>query len=236
MKGTEMTKYALFVLLIPAFAWAQPTPCAGKLGKEIVECVEAAYPDRLVTGVSVETRQANMMFVRDRVIETARCAGLDVGLNLKRGGPSISFDFLAWRRDGRTEGVDIGSAYDDTNRPLNLQWHTYGPPDYGFPTYKAYGPVNCLIGPLPPLPPPVTQPLTVDVTPLWNTITALQGDTAHLRALVAQLETALANESTDRMGADDAMRAQVQELASKPLPTVCAARGPFGIPIRCELR
>lgn len=117
--------------------------CAGSTGKLIVECVEKAYPSRLAARVSLQTRTANMQFLRDRIIETSKCKGLDVGLNLKRGGPSISTDFLVWRHDGLTEGVDIGAGYDDTSKPLNLIWHTYGPPNYGHPYYKEYGPARC---------------------------------------------------------------------------------------------
>ena len=84
-----------------------------------------------------------MQFLRDRMIEHAKCRGLDVGHNLKRGGPEISNDFIAWKTNGRLEGVDIASAYDDTGRVLNLMWHRYGPPDYGFPYYKNYGSVSC---------------------------------------------------------------------------------------------
>jgi hypothetical protein len=62
---------------------------------------------------------------------------------LKRGGPEISNDFIAWRTGGHVEGVDIASAYDDTGSTLRLQWHTYGPPDYGFPYFKAFGSANC---------------------------------------------------------------------------------------------
>jgi hypothetical protein len=126
-----------------------PTPatgsvaCAGSTGKLIVECVEKAYPSRLAAGVSLQTRTANMQFLRDRIIETCTCKGLDVGLNLKRGGPSISTDFLVWRHDGLTEGVDIGAGYDDTSKRLNLMWHTYGPPNYGHPYYKDYGHIRC---------------------------------------------------------------------------------------------
>jgi hypothetical protein len=118
-------------------------PCAGNTGKQIVECVEKAYPSLLAAGVSLDTRTANMKFLRDRVIETCKCKGMDVGLNLKRGGPSISTDFLVWRHGGLTEGVDIGAGYDDTKKPLNLIWFTYGPPNYGHPYYKDYGPATC---------------------------------------------------------------------------------------------
>ena len=118
-------------------------PCAGSTGKLIVECVEKAYPSRLAAGVSLQTRTANMQFLRDRIIETCKCKGLDVGLNLKRGGPSISTDFLVWRHDGLTEGVDIAAGNDDTSKRLNLIWHTYGPPNYGHPFYKDYGAIRC---------------------------------------------------------------------------------------------
>ncbi len=51
------------------------------------------------------------------MIEHGKCKGLNLGLNLKRGGPEISADFLVWRRPGQHDmGVDIGSAYDDTSR------------------------------------------------------------------------------------------------------------------------
>ena len=49
-------------------------------------------------------RQANMEFLRDRIIEAGKCGGLDLGLNLKRGGPDISIDFLAWRRSDGAMG------------------------------------------------------------------------------------------------------------------------------------
>jgi hypothetical protein len=117
--------------------------CSGNTGPQIVECVEKQYPSYLAAGVSLQTRASNMQFLRNRIIETAKCKGMDVGLNLKRGGPSISTDFLVWRHGGLTEGVDIGQGYDDTKKKLNLIWHTYGPPNYGHPYYKDYGPVSC---------------------------------------------------------------------------------------------
>ncbi len=98
----------------------------------------------LASGVSLSQRQANMAFLRDRMIEHGKCRGLNLGLNLKRGGPTISYDFIVWRRPGKPDmGVDIGSAYDDTKRRLSLAWHTYDPPNYGHPYYKDFGSVNC---------------------------------------------------------------------------------------------
>lgn len=123
---------------------SNPGSCNSSQGSDIADCIEARYPQYLVAGVSLSRRTANMQFLRDRVIEHARCKGLDVGLNNKRGNPNdISIDFIAWRRNGRVEGVDVGSAWDDTHRRLGLGWHTYGPPNYGHPYFRAYGPVKC---------------------------------------------------------------------------------------------
>jgi hypothetical protein len=80
------------------------------------------YPDRLAAGVSSGQRRANMEFLRDRMVETARCGGMDVAWNAKRGGPEITADGLAWRTQGRTVFVDIGAAYDDTGSTLRLMW------------------------------------------------------------------------------------------------------------------
>jgi len=122
---------------------SNPGACNSSKGSDIADCIEARYPAYLAAGVSLSRRVSNMQFLRDRMIEHAKCRGLDVGLNLKRGGPSISNDFVAWKNGGTLEGVDIASGYDDTSTRLRLQWHRYGPPDYGFPYYKAYGSANC---------------------------------------------------------------------------------------------
>jgi hypothetical protein len=123
---------------------SNPGSCNSSNGSDIADCIEARYPQYLVAGVSLSRRKANMQFLRDRMIEHAKCKGLDVGLNNKRGNPNdISIDFIAWRRSGRVEGVDIGSAWDDTDRRLGLAWHTYGPPNYGHPYFRDYGRVNC---------------------------------------------------------------------------------------------
>lgn len=116
-----------------------PNSCNSSVGRDIADCIAARYPGYRVAGVSLGARTANMQFLRDRLIEHAKCRGLDVGHNLKRGGPEISNDFVAWRTGGHVEGVDIAAGYDDTRITLRLQWHTYGPPDYGYPYYKAYG-------------------------------------------------------------------------------------------------
>lgn len=103
-------------------------------GQGIVECVESKYPEKLAAGVSTSQRISNMEFLRDRVIETGICSGMDIGWNLKRGGPTVSVDAIVWRH-GFDDIIDIGFAYDDTSRPLKLQWIPVNAP-----FYKAYTP------------------------------------------------------------------------------------------------
>jgi len=113
--------------------------CASNNGPAIVTCIAAKYPGYLVAGVSLSQRQANMSFIRDRIIEAGKCGGLDLGQNLKRGGPDLSIDFLAWRQSGGDMGVDIAFDYDNTSTPLRLQWSEAG---FGA-TYKAYPNGSC---------------------------------------------------------------------------------------------
>ncbi len=106
--------------------------CAGATtGPTIVSCVMARYPQRLVAGVSLSTRQHNMEFLRDRVIEMGRCAGHDWAWNLKRGGPEVSIDFIVSRVNGVVNGHDIGFDYDNTSIPLVLY--------FGGGTFPYYG-------------------------------------------------------------------------------------------------
>jgi len=114
-----------------------PTPagsCALPTGPQVVACIQAKYPDKTAPVSSLSQRQANMMFLRDRVIEAGKCGGLDLGWNLKRGGPEISIDFITQRSGGSVDGIDIGVAYDDTSTPLRLAWGSGG----AFPFYAAY--------------------------------------------------------------------------------------------------
>jgi hypothetical protein len=113
--------------------------CASNNGPAIVNCIGAKYPEYLVAGVSLSQRQANMSFIRDRIIEAGKCGGLDLGQNLKRGGPDLSIDFLAWRQSGGDMGVDIAFDYDNTSTPLRLQWSEAG---FGA-TYKAFPVGSC---------------------------------------------------------------------------------------------
>jgi hypothetical protein len=102
------------------------TVCAFPDPEEIVECVADRYPERLAPVGSLQERQANMMFIRDRIIEGGLCAGFQFGWNLKRGGPELSIDFLAWRRSDGDMGVDIAFDYDNIGNTLRLQWHEAG--------------------------------------------------------------------------------------------------------------
>jgi hypothetical protein len=109
--------------------------CASSDGNSIVNCIMGKYPSYLAAGVSTNQREANMEFLRDRVIEAGICGGLDLAWNKKRGNGPHSIDALAWRTGGRDEVVDIGAAYDDTSISLRLQWGIVaGPP--GYDTYS----------------------------------------------------------------------------------------------------
>jgi hypothetical protein len=105
-----------------------------------VSCISNKYPDRIAGGVSSSQRVANMEFLRDRIIEAGKCSGLDLGHNLKRGGPETSIDFLAWRRGDGDMGIDIGLDYDNTSAPLRLYWGEAG---FVGIFYKNYGAVSC---------------------------------------------------------------------------------------------
>jgi hypothetical protein len=107
-------------------------------GAGVIAYVVAAYPDKLASGVSPEQRVANMQFLRDRVIEVGKCGGLDLGWNLKRGGPEISNDFITERVGDQVIGHDIAFDYDNTSRPLQMYW---GGGDY--PSYKEYPQPAC---------------------------------------------------------------------------------------------
>ena len=100
--------------------------CASRDGHAIVACISAKYPEKRTPVRSLGERQANMAFLRDRIIEAGKCGGLDLGHNLKRGGPEVSIDFLAWRRSDGEMGVDLGFDYDNIGTTLQLQWSEAG--------------------------------------------------------------------------------------------------------------
>jgi hypothetical protein len=125
-----------------------PVFCAGSSGHEIVACVGRAYPEKLVKtsngDFSDERRAANMEFIRDRIIETGKCKGMNLGQNFKRGTPVISKDFIVLRGQGHDKGVDIARGYDATSSPLQLTWQVFErDKNYGHPFYRNYGPVDC---------------------------------------------------------------------------------------------
>ena len=103
---------------------------------ELIAFVAERYPDKLAAGVTREERIANMEFLRDRIIEFGICGGMDIGWNMKRGGPEKSKDFVAWHNGRRRMGVDIAYAYDAPTRQLQLVWAVYGPTKH----YRAYEP------------------------------------------------------------------------------------------------
>ena len=121
-----------------------PASCNSSKGSDIAECIEARYPQYRRAGVSLDQRKRDMQFLRDRLIEHATCRGLTVGLNLKRGGPDISNDFITFFTLGRWVGVDIAAGYDDTRSTLTMMWYQHGAStNWGYPYHKPYGPVNC---------------------------------------------------------------------------------------------
>ena len=86
-----------------------------------------------------------MQFLRDRLIEHAKCKGLQVGQNYKRGNVNdISNDFITYFTDGRWVGVDIASGYDDTSNTLNMMWYQHGAStNYGYPYHAPFGSAIC---------------------------------------------------------------------------------------------
>jgi hypothetical protein len=113
--------------------------CASRDGQFIVHCVAEKYSEYRRAGVSSDRRRANMEFLRDRIIEAGVCGGLQLGWNLKRGGPELSIDFIAERRGNQTIGYDIAFDYDNTSTVLQLQWASDGPGSH----FKALPNPNC---------------------------------------------------------------------------------------------
>ena len=81
----------------------------------------------------------NAELLKRITMEAGKCGGLDLGQNLKRGGPELSIDFLAWRQPAGEMGVDIAFDYDNTSEPLRLQWSEAG---FGA-SYKAFPVGSC---------------------------------------------------------------------------------------------
>lgn len=99
-------------------------------GPAVVTYVIAKYPEYLRAGVSREERQRNMEFLRDRIIETGICGGMNLAWNLKRGVGPRSIDAIDWRHGQAdiNDVVDIARDWDNTSAPIALHWHvTAGP-------------------------------------------------------------------------------------------------------------
>lgn len=96
--------------------------CASKDPDFIIDCVSRKYPSRLKAGVSLSTRKTNMAYLRDRIIEAGLCGGTEMGWNMKRGGPEKSIDYMVHVKSGNPWGVDIAFDYDNTSKPIRLQW------------------------------------------------------------------------------------------------------------------
>jgi hypothetical protein len=105
-------------------------------GAEVIAWTERNYPGQLAAGVSGEQRRHNMEYLRDRMIEAGICGGMQLGWNMKRGGPEVSVDFLTEFVNGRWHGIDIATDYDNTSQRLRLSWHDTGPDNYIF--YRQY--------------------------------------------------------------------------------------------------
>ena len=116
-----------------AAAPAPPTPgpgpnpggggsCALPTGPQIIDCISTKYASKRAPVGSLSQRQDNMKFLRDRIIEAGKCAGRDYSWNLKRGGPELSIDVIAWKRPDGNMGVDIGFDYDNIGSELKLVW------------------------------------------------------------------------------------------------------------------
>lgn len=129
---------AVQTFLTPTVSTPPPPPPGAwpRTGPEVVAYVERRYPDRLLPVGSLGQRQANMAFIRDRMIEAGIFGGMDLGWNLKRGGPELSIDFLVHRSNGQDIGVDIGMDYDNYSTPLRLYWGAGAPG----PFYARYTP------------------------------------------------------------------------------------------------
>lgn len=101
-----------------------PTPGGSypATGKGVIDYVKAHYPSYLRPVSTLAQRQRNMEFLRDRVIERGLCVGMQLAWNLKRGGPELSRDYIAYRKSGTWIGVDIASDYDNIRSSLDLRW------------------------------------------------------------------------------------------------------------------
>jgi hypothetical protein len=114
-----------------------PSPGGGggpwpRNGAEVIAWAERNYASYLAPVGSLDQRKHNMEFLRDRMIEAGTCGGMQLGWNMKRGGPEVSIDFLTELVNGRWNGIDIATDYDNHGQRLRLSWHDTGPDNYIF--------------------------------------------------------------------------------------------------------
>ena len=129
------SNYAEFITI--DYRGLVPRPSNGNWpsnGNAVVAYVAESFPDRLRPTGTLDERIHNMEFLRDRIIETARCGGMDVALNNKRGIGPHSHDAVAWRDGNRVRVMDIASGFDDFRGGLSLHWLEVG----GQPGYDPY--------------------------------------------------------------------------------------------------
>jgi hypothetical protein len=111
-------------------------------GLALIAWASSNYPDRLSPAGSLGQRQDNMAFLRDRMIEAGLCGGMQLGWNMKRGGPEVSIDYLTVHDGGRWIGVDIGHDYGDLGDSLHLTWAPM--PDDPYASHADYpNPLPC---------------------------------------------------------------------------------------------
>ncbi len=111
-------------------------------GAEVIAWAERNYASYLAPVGSLDQRKHNMEFLRDRMIEAGTCGGMQLGWNMKRGGPEVSIDFLTELVNGRWNGIDIATDYDNHGNRLRLSWHDTGPDNFIF--HRQYpGPLPC---------------------------------------------------------------------------------------------
>ena len=128
---------------VPDAARADAGPRTGsRTGQRRIVRLEQRRPDRAlcrrkIPGEAGRRRQSRISGSgtwSSSAIESSKrasAAGWISAWNKKRGTGPHSIDALAWRHNGIDDVVDVGSAYDDTSRPLGLQWGIVaGPPGY----------------------------------------------------------------------------------------------------------
>lgn len=113
-----------------------PRPPGGvwpSTGEGVIAWIIESFPERLDPTPTDDERHHDMLFLRDRIIETGICGGMDLGWNLKRGGPQISVDAITWNSPEGLKIFDLAQGFDDKHSFLRLWWvETFGA------FYKAY--------------------------------------------------------------------------------------------------